>query len=50
MKEYSTESVFKISFSNEFFVNKRAIDFAFQTLLKEDKKVEKFDEKKINSH
>ena len=40
VKEYSTESVFKISFSNEFFVNKRAIDFAFQTLLKEDKKVE----------
>ena len=46
VKEYSTESVFKISFSNEFFVNKRAIDFAFQTLLKEDKKVEKFDEER----
>ena len=46
VKEYSTESLFKVSFSNEFFVNKRAIDFAFQTLLKEDKKVEKFDEER----
>jgi len=46
IKEYSTESHFKIGFSNELFVNKKAIQYAFQVLFKEDKKVETFDEER----
>ena len=46
IKEYSTESHFKIGFSNEMFVNKKAIQYAFQVLFKEDKKVETFDEER----
>ena len=46
IKEYSTESHFKINFSNEMFVNKKAIQYAFQVLFKEDKKVETFDEER----
>lgn len=46
IKEYSTESHFKINFSNELFVNKKAIQYAFQVLFKEDKKVETFDEER----
>lgn len=46
IKEYSTESHFKISFSNEMFVNRKAIQYAFQVLFKDDKKVETFDEER----
>ena len=46
IKEYSTESHFKISFSNEMFVNKKAIQYAFQVLFKDEKKVETFDEER----
>tara|TARA_X000000950_G_C13909720_1_gene658481 strand:+ start:154 stop:4722 length:4569 start_codon:yes stop_codon:yes gene_type:complete len=46
IKEYSTESHFKIGFSNEMFVNKKAIQYAFQVLFKEDKKVETFNEER----
>jgi hypothetical protein len=46
IKEYSTESHFKINFSNELFVNKKAIQYAFQVLFKEDKKVETFNEER----
>lgn len=46
IKEYSTESHFKIGFSNEMFINKKAIQYAFQVLFKEDKKVETFNEER----
>jgi superfamily I DNA and/or RNA helicase len=46
IKESSTSSEFKISFSNEIFVNKRAVEYAFQVLFKDEKKVEKFDEER----
>lgn len=46
VKESSTSSEFKITFSNEIFVNKRAVEYAFQVLFKDEKKVEKFDEER----
>ena len=46
IKEYSSESHFKINFSNEMFVNKKAIQYAFQVLFKEQQTVVTFDEER----
>ena len=46
VKGSSTNSEFNIEFSNEIFVNKRAAEYAFQVLYKDEKKVEKFDEER----
>ena len=46
IKEYARESHFEISFSNEMFVNKRAIQYAFDVLRKDEKKVETFTEER----
>ena len=46
IKEYARESNFEISFSNEMFVNKRAIQYAFDVLRKDEKKVETFTEER----
>ena len=46
VKGSSSNSEFKIEFSNEIFVNKRAAEYAFQVLYKDEKKVEKFDEER----
>ena len=46
IQEYSKESRFQIIFSNEMFINKRAVQYAFDVLKKEDKKVEIFKEER----
>ena len=46
IKEYARESHFKISFSNEMFVNKRAVQYALDVLKKDDKVVETFTEER----
>ena len=46
VQEFSNESKFKISFSNELFVNKIAVQYAFDILKKENKIVETFGEER----
>ena len=46
IKEYARESHFQISFSNEMFVNKRAVQYALDVLKKDDKVVETFTEER----
>ena len=46
VQEFSNESKFKISFSNELFVNKLAVQYAFDILKKENKIVETFGEER----
>lgn len=46
IKEYASESHFEISFSNEMFVNKRAIQYAFDVLRRDENKVETFTEER----
>ena len=46
VQELSNESKFKISFSNELFVNKLAVQYAFDILKKENKIVETFGEER----
>lgn len=46
VKEYSGESKFEISFSNEMFVNKNAIKYAFDVLKKDQNVVEIFNEER----
>ena len=44
IQEFSSESRFQISFSNELFVNKLAVQYAFDTLKKDQNIVETFGE------
>nr|MBC8306542.1 AAA family ATPase [Pelagibacterales bacterium] len=46
IQEYSSESKFQISFSNELFINKLAIQYAFDILKKDQKIVETFGEER----
>ena len=46
IKEYSRESHFQISFSNEMFITKRAIQYALDVLNKDEKIVETFTEER----
>ena len=46
VKEFSSESKFEISFSNELFVNKNAIKYSFDVLKKDQKLVEIFNEER----
>ena len=46
VQEFSNESKFKISFSNELFINKLAVQYAFDILKKESKIVETFGEER----
>ena len=46
VQEFSNESKFKISFSNELFINKLAVQYAFDILKKENKIVETFGEER----
>ena len=46
VKEFSGESKFEISFSNELFVNKNAIKYSFDVLKKDQKLVEIFNEER----
>ena len=46
VQEFSNESKFKISFSNELFINKLAVKYAFDILKKENKIVETFGEER----
>ena len=46
VKEFSGESKFEITFSNELFVNKNAIKYSFDVLKKDQKLVEIFNEER----
>ena len=46
VKEFSSESKFEVSFSNELFVNKNAIKYSFDVLKKDQKLVEIFNEER----
>jgi len=46
IKEFSGESKFEISFSNELFINKNAIKYSFDVLKKDQKLVEIFNEER----
>jgi superfamily I DNA and/or RNA helicase len=46
IKEFSSESKFEVSFSNELFVNKNAIKYSFDVLKKDQKLVEIFNEER----
>ena len=46
VKEISSESKFEITFSNELFVNKNAVKYAFDVLKKDQKLVEIFNEER----